>query len=117
MSVLKSVWYPRVKRFLRRVSHGLLAITLVTLVFSFCPCPAGMGMDDCCVTSGLTVSAMCCDQTAGTTAAVSPALTLVSMAARAILQSPASIEPFANAAPRVQTLIAGPRSARPILRI
>lgn len=105
------------KRSWRRVSHGLLAVTLVTLVVSFCPCLGSMGMDDCCVTTGLTVSAMCCDQTTGTTVAVSPALTLASMAAPAILQGLTSIEPFANPSAHVQTLIAGPRSARSILRI
>lgn len=101
---------------IRRISQGLVAIALLTLVLPFCLCPAGADMGDCCMSGELSLSAACCADASVPAPTLSPAAATPTTPPPSTM-SAAAIEPLEFVPVRIQFVLARPIVARTILRI
>lgn len=118
MPVLKDPWRHLVKRSLRGISRGLLALSILAALIAFCPCFSGTSeaMDGCCPPHGLSADDGCCDNASSSEAVASPALTPASLTPS--LATLPTTGPFVSLVAAVSpSVYARPVAARTILRI
>jgi hypothetical protein len=103
---------------LRRFGRGLLAVTVLSLVFALCPCLvcAQLAPDDCCASDGLSIRGMCCSNDPGSRTVV-PSATILLVAPGLAPAQPMAMDAAEAAAVFVHQIPTRPVVARAVLRI
>jgi len=103
---------------LRPLRRGLLAVTVLSLVFALCPCVvcAGMAADDCCASEGPSIGGMCCANDSGSRTVV-PSAAVFAFASGLASGHPMAIDAAMLMPVLSHALPTRPIVARAVLRI